>query len=247
MAGPLSGIRKLALRAWVAVLVPFVNWFYARLYVVAGGENRPVFFDIAKTAPSLAELDRHYPEIRAEVERLLGTGVDMPTYHDLDDRQKYISGASKQKWKVFMLYAMGAKPEANRQQCPKTVALLDKVPHLFQAFFSILEPGKSVPAHNGPFPGYIRYHLGLIVPATNPPKIRVKDQMYTWREGESVLFDDTWNHEVYNQSDGPRVILLVDIMRPLPTLLHAINVFYSKAVLRLGYASGVMKNAERFR
>ena len=123
----------------------------------------------------------------------------------------------------------------------------DLVPNLFQAFFSILEAGKSVPPHNGPHLGYVRYHLGLIVPQDNPPSIRVKDQVYTWKEGEGVLFDDSWNHEVMNQSSSDRVILLVDTLRPLPMRLHLFNLFYSKVLVRMAYASGVMKNLERFR
>jgi hypothetical protein len=87
-------------------------------------------------------------------------------------------------------------------------ALLDKVPNLFQAFFSILEAGKSVPAHNGGYFGMIRYHLGLVVTSEDSPSIRIKHQFYPWKEGESVLFYDTWNHEVFNKSNGDRVVLL---------------------------------------
>jgi aspartyl/asparaginyl beta-hydroxylase (cupin superfamily) len=118
---------------------------------------------------------------------------------------------------------MGVKPKAFCARCPETMALLDGIPGLFEAFFSILEGGKSIPAHEGPYRGYIRYHLGLVVPEKNPPSIRLKDQIYTWKEGESVLFDDSWNHEVYNQSEGDRVVLIVDIRRPMPQPFDAVN------------------------
>ena len=150
--------------------------------------------------------------------------------------QHYISGRfdPEKDWKVFYLYAMGEKPAANRARCPRTAALLDQVPGLFQAFFSILDGGKSIPAHAGPYRGYIRYHLGLVVPEDNPPSIRVKDQHYTWKEGESILFDDSWDHEVINKSDGDRVVLIVDVRQadaPAPGGAEPIR--------RVGHAAGL--------
>ena len=142
----------------------------------------------------------------------------MPRYHDLDAMQTNISavGDPAKSWKVFYLYAMGEKPAENVGLCPKTSALLDGIPGLFQAFFSILEAGKSIPAHNGPYRGYLRYHLGLVVPEVDPPSIRIKDEHYTWQEGQSILFDDSWNHEVTNHCPQDRVILIADIRRPMP-------------------------------
>jgi aspartyl/asparaginyl beta-hydroxylase (cupin superfamily) len=59
--------------------------------------------------------------------------------------------------------------------------------------------------------------------------MRVKDQYYTWKEGQSIVFDDSWEHEVYNRSDDLRVVLLVDFLRPMPLPLHVVN----RAVFRL--------------
>jgi len=97
------------------------------------------------------------------------------------------------------------------------------VPNVVNAFFSILEPGKSIPAHEGDYRGLLRCHLRLPVPHDEPPHIRVKDQIYQWREGEAFIFDDSWEHEVTDRSSGLRVILAVDILRPLPLLPHALN------------------------
>jgi aspartate beta-hydroxylase/beta-hydroxylase len=221
-------------------------WYARNLYQTAGGDQRPVFFDIHDTAPALEALTQNYPAIRAEAEALLSRNLRLPTYHELDPNQQGISGNDQKRWKVFMLYAMGEKPRANRELCPATAALLDKVPNLYQAFFSILEAGKSVPAHNASLLGIIRYHLGLIVPKDNPPCMRVKDQFHTWQEGSDVLFDDTWNHEVINKSSEDRVILLVDVLRPLPPLLHSINVLHSKGIIRMFYGRGVLRGVEKF-
>jgi aspartyl/asparaginyl beta-hydroxylase (cupin superfamily) len=227
------------------ILKNLVLLYFKFLYKCAGGENRQVFYDIEKTAPALRNLEKNYSIIKNEVERLLESKRNLPSYHDLDPKQFAISAGGNKKWKVFLLYAMGAKPKANRALCPQTSALLDKIPNLFEAFFSILEAGKSVPAHNNSYCGMLRYHLGLIVPSENPPRIRIKDQFYTWREGESVLFDDCWEHEVFNESKGDRVVLLVDVLRPLPLPVHILNLLFVKG-MRFGYASGLRKNMAKF-
>lgn len=208
-----------------------------------GGKRRPVFFDTQQTCPELLEMDKHYHVIREELGSILPRKKNIPRYHEIDGDQYQISATvDKEKdWKVFMLYAMGEKPKSNRELCPQTSALLDKVlPHLFQAFFSILDAGKSIPDHCGPYRGYLRYHLGIKVPDKNPPKIRIKDQFYTWEEGKSVLFDDSWSHEVYNESDDIRVVLVVDILRPMPFWPHCLNVIVT-FVLRYLYAQRILR------
>jgi aspartate beta-hydroxylase/beta-hydroxylase len=135
---------------------------------------------------------------------------------------------------------MGEKPAANRQRCPQTAAALDRIPGLFQAFFSILDGGKSVPAHWGPYRGYIRYHLGLIVPEQNPPTLRVRDQYHTWREGQSILFDDSWDHEVINTSTSDRVVLIVDVRRPMALPFRSLNRVV-EAIMRLVYGKQILK------
>jgi len=222
-----------------------VRHYFRLLYRCAGGDKRPVFYDVDSIAPALRELEKNQSAIKNEVVQLLDSKKDLPTYHELDPEQREISAGGSRKWKVFLLYAMGAKPKSNRALCPQTSALLDKIPNLFEAFFSILEAGKSVPAHCGHYYGMLRYHLALVVPTDNPPSIRIKDQLYTWKEGGSVFFDDTWEHEVYNQSKGDRVVLLVDVLRPLPFPVHMLNLLFVKG-MRIAYASGVLKNLDKF-
>jgi aspartate beta-hydroxylase/beta-hydroxylase len=207
-----------------------------------GGRRRPVFFDVEATCPELGDLDRAYPVIREELTTLLAEKQAIPRYHDVDQMQQYISGRfdPDKDWKVFYLYAMGEKPAANRQRCPRTAELLEHIPGLFQAFFSILDGGKSIPAHCGPYRGYLRYHLALIVPENDPPTIRIKDQHHTWQEGRSILFDDSWEHEVVNKSASERVVLIVDIRRPMPLPFASLNRFV-ELVMRLIYGKQIVK------
>ena len=118
--------------------------------------------------------------------------------------------------------------------------MLDGIPDLFQAFFSILDPEKSIPSHTALYSGYLRYHLGLKIPRKDPPSMRVKDQWYVWQEGEAILFDETYDHEVLNRSAEERVVLVVDVLRPMPPLAHSINRLI-RTMSRYAYAKGVIK------
>jgi len=224
-----------------ALLVP-LNKFYD-LHI--GGTRRPVFFDIDAMRPELRELDRNFADIREELLGILPEKRSIPRYHELDQMQYNISARvdPDRDWKIYPLNIMGVKPEAFCARCPKTSKLLDGIPGLFEAFFSILEGRKSIPAHEGPYRGYLRYHLGLVVPERNPPSIRLKDQIYTWKEGESVLFDDSWNHEVYNQCDQDRVVLIVDIRRPMPQPFDAVNRLVQRIMKPL-YGGHIVKRLE---
>ena len=212
----------------------------------AGWDQRPVFFDIDAICPELHELERAYPKIRAELDALLEQHIDMPRYHEVNPPASEISASTEGAWKVFMLELLGQRPERNRAHCPATCAALEKVPGVLQAFFSVLEPGKSVPLHDGPYIGYLRYHLGVRVPKDDPPLIRVAGREYVWKEGEGVLFDDSWPHEVINHSREPRVVLIVDLPRPLPLVPRLVNNFVLWGVAAPSYAKKVIGKVDGY-
>lgn len=208
----------------------------------AGGNKRPVFFDIHKDYPELAVIQENYPVIREELENLLQQNLNIPRFHEIDSAQRYLSvDLPNKNWRMFELYCYGQKPEANRKLCPKTCAVIDKIPSIQHAVFSILESGKSIPPHEGIYMGILRYHLALIVPTDDPPQLKIKDQTYHWKEGESVLFDDTWIHSVHNRSKQVRVVLFIDVKRKLP---FPINLFNTLLLKTLGsrYGKSVMHN-----
>lgn len=200
----------------------------------AGGQGRPAYYDIDRTYPSLRILDANFGAIRDEMEGVLHDKDRIPRYHEIQKREQYISGTvnPEKAWRVFEIVTPFGTPTANQARCPRTTALLQGIPGTFHAFFSILDPGKPIPAHCGEYYGYLRYHLGLRVPKGNPPSMRVKNEIHTWEEGKSILFDDSCEHEVYNQADDIRVVLIVDVMRPMPAPIHALNVFATRYVMR---------------
>ena len=220
-----------------------VNRFLLRY---AGWDQRPVFFDIDALCPQLRELERAFPLIRAELDSLLEQHVAMPNYHEVNPPSTAISTSTAGNWKVFMLELLGHRPERNRARCPATCAALEKVPGILQAFFSVLEPGKSVPLHDGPYVGYLRYHLGVRVPKDQPPLIRVAGREYVWKEGEGVIFDDSWPHEVVNHSREARVVLIVDLPRPLPLVPRLVNNFMLWGLAAPAYANKVIGKADSY-
>ncbi|MGK3943979.1 aspartyl/asparaginyl beta-hydroxylase domain-containing protein [Streptomyces caeruleatus] len=225
LSGPLTRLHK------------YLNsWFRE----TAGGDGRPAVFDIDETFPALRQIDRAFADIRKEFLVAAETVGVLPTYHELDPLQRQISATTPHDWRMFYLYAMGSVAADNARLCPRTVDTLRRVPHLFQASFSVLDPGKSIPAHEGPYFGYLRYHLAVEVPTDVPPRIRVRDVVHTWREGGSFLFDDSWDHEVFNTSAQRRVVLIVDVLRPMPRLQHLSNRFFA-CLMRFFYGRPVLR------
>lgn len=118
-------------------------------------------------------------------------------------------------WRSFFLWGYGFPIEENLARCPKTARLVAEVPGLVSAFFSILAPGTHIPDHRGVSKGLITCHLGLIVPRDGDVRMRVGDRVVRWAEGETLVFDDTYRHEVWNETGGNRVVLLIQFERPL--------------------------------
>lgn len=220
-----------------------LNRFYAK-YV--GYDQRQTFFDIDQTFPALNTITRHFPDIKSEFENVLMNKHQLPRYHDVDPGEEAISNTTAKNWNVFMLYLLGYQLQEARNLCPKLCSLLENIPHLTQAFFSILEAGKSIPLHEGPYIGYLRYHLGIHIPKDNPPEIIVNNQPYTWQEGEAVLFDDSWPHEVRNSSDDYRAVLIIDVLRPMPFLPKLVNKFVTNVIGRYFYGRKVIKRAAQY-
>ena len=164
--------------------------------------------------PWAAELERDWRLIRAELDAVMTFRDQMPSFQDILKEVGAIQ--SDNNWKTFFLAGIGMDCTENRRHCPATVQLLGKVPGLTTAFFSILSPGKHIPAHRGAWNGILRFHLGLMVPEPRERvRIRIGNDFYSWREGEALIFDDTFNHEVWNDTTGYRVVLFVDFARPL--------------------------------
>ncbi len=118
-------------------------------------------------------------------------------------------------WKRFYLkWYDDAHPSAV-EHCPRTTAILSAIPSVKAAMFAELPPGSKLMRHRDPFAGSLRYHLGLATPNDPACNIDVDGQPYFWRDGEDVIFDETYIHFAENQSGCDRIILFCDIERPM--------------------------------
>ena len=188
-----------------------------------GGYARPAFYDVDETYPQLRAVDENFDVIDEELSRILPRLGDAPEYHDVDPSQAPVSAADDLAWRVFFIYMLKSKGIPNEGICPRTYEIVSRIPGAVNAFFSILEPHKNIPPHCGPFFATLRYHTAFRVPKDDPPTLRVKKLDYVWKERESLLWDDSHVHEVFNNSDETRIVLIVDVFRPLPWWLDSFN------------------------
>jgi len=182
--------------------------------------NQP-WFD-AKDFPWIADIEKDWQVILGELQPLLAHREHLPNFQDLSPDQRYIT--KDDGWKTVFFWAYGLKTFGNCKRCPETAKILKRIPGMKTAMFSIFAPQKSIPGHRGPFKGVLRYHLALVVP--EPAKdcgIRVGEEVRHWEAGKSLVFDDTYDHEAWNNTDGVRVVLFVDFIRPMRFPASLIN------------------------
>ena len=180
-----------------------------------------VFFS-TEQFPWAERLEANWKLIREELDEVMEHTDALPNFQDISPRQNRI--ANDDRWKTYFFWAFGFKSKVNCDRCPETTKLLKTIPGLKVAFFSILAPGKHIPEHYGKHKGLIRYHLGLKVPEPREKcRIRVHDQIAHWEEGKSLMFDDTFMHEVWNDTDGYRAVLFLDIARPMRFPMNLAN------------------------
>ena len=201
----------------------------------------PLFWrNYHESYPQLAALENAYPQIREEVEAFLKETQKITDVKNLAG--KYTAGGIHViEWKSYLI-KLGKFVQENCERCPETTKALAKEPRVHVAFFSILFPGQYIKPHFGYYKGFLRYHLGIIIPQGNeecadrPCWLRIHDdpddnrrrdkatihrgKKYYWKEGEGVMFDDTLLHDASNESDQIRVVLWLDIRRPMPPPLE---------------------------
>ena len=189
----------------------------------------------------VAELENHWESIQVELNKILEKPEEIPAFHQLSPDQKRISKGDN--WKTFPFYVFGIRLEENAALCPKTIQAIEKLPGLQNAWFSILAPGYHIPPHRGPTRAVIRCHLGLIVPKEeNLCWLRVGDRIRSWKTGKCILFDDTYEHEVHNQTHERRVVLFLDVDRPSDWIGQLFNRLIILLVRSSSYVRDPIKN-----
>uniref|UniRef100_A0A1A8EVF6 Aspartate beta-hydroxylase n=1 Tax=Nothobranchius korthausae TaxID=1143690 RepID=A0A1A8EVF6_9TELE len=123
----------------------------------------------------------------------------------------------KGDWGQYTLWQQGRKAGGACQGVPKTCSLMERFPEAIgckrgQIKFSVMQPGTHVWPHTGPTNCRLRMHLGLVVPPGC--RIRCTNQTREWNEGKVLIFDDSFEHEVWQEADRYRLIFIVDVWHP---------------------------------
>jgi aspartyl/asparaginyl beta-hydroxylase (cupin superfamily) len=219
------------------VLAPIERFIGRRSLV---GDER--FFPLERF-PWVARVERNWEVIREELEAVLEDREALPNFQEISKDQIEIT--DDDDWKTFFIYGYGFEAKLGVQMCPRTAELMREIPGMTTAMLSILSPRKHILDHRGPYKGVLRYHLGLIVPHERQAcRIRVGDEIRHWEEGKSMVFDDTFNHEVWNDTDETRVVLFVDVLRPLPFPESLINKLIVKAIAVSPFIRDAKRNQE---
>ena len=119
-------------------------------------------------------------------------------------------------WRVFNVKLGSSYSKNGLKHFPRLTSILEQTPEISACMISIVEPGIQVPLHYGYYKGIMRYMLPTHVPKDRDRVfLCVNGIKYHWTEGEGVLWDDTYAHKVYNQANEPRVVIFLDVIRPI--------------------------------
>jgi len=199
---------------------------------------RSAYIDQSREFPELKLLNDNWQVIRDEAMSLADGGQIRAAagYTDMGFNSFFRTG-----WKRFYLTWYGRELPSAMAQCPNTLALLKQIPSVKAAMFASLPPGATLQRHRDPYAGSLRYHLGLFTPNDAGCFIEVDGQPYHWKDGEAVMFDETFIHHAANRTQQQRVVLFCDIERPLWTApVRWFNRVFAKYVL----AAAVSANDE---
>jgi aspartyl/asparaginyl beta-hydroxylase (cupin superfamily) len=193
--------------------------------------------------PWIAAVEARAGEMKEELNGLLARVDQLPNFQDIQEEQRILT--QDDRWKVLVFYAYGTRIDDNCRRCPRTAEIVESIPGMTTAMFSVLLPQKHIPPHTGPWKGVLRYHLALRTPADETAaRIRVGSRIEHWRDGRSLIFDDTFEHEAWNDSDEVRVVLFVDVIRKLPWYLAAPNRAFIGAIRRSPFIKRGLANHE---
>lgn len=215
--------------------------------VITAKTRTPEFLDIETYFPASKNFEDHFTEIKEEVSRMLEKtrgGKDLVLTKDTySGENAYIGKDVKVEngvttgWRVLNIKA-GNHYSPYAKHFPTLRRILRKTDGVVACVVSVLEPGVTIPIHVGYYKGIMRYMIPTHVPKERDKVfLCVNGIKYHWTEGQGVLWDDNFPHKVYNYSDETRVVVYMDILRPLPGLLNHFN----KAMVSLASNSSIVK------
>ncbi len=191
--------------------------------------------------PWAAMLEQNHPVIQRELDRVMAFRQSLPKLHELQREQSRVS--SDTVWKVFVLSGWGQASKTGKQLCPQTTRILEKIPGVRSALFSILDPGARIPDHRGHLKGLLRGHLAMRVPEDRERCfLKVDGEVCHWEEGRLLIFDDSYRHEVQNNTDEERIVLLLHFDRPMNKQGRLANALLMSAIRKTPFVKKAIRN-----
>lgn len=187
---------------------------------------QPYYHDLTIVYESIL-IKLNFKMIRDEVKKLY---KDFKTI----DNDLFFQGLSRTKndWSRLYLKWFDEIDPVGKQLCPNTTRLMEEMPNVKIAMISVLKPGAKILPHKGPYRGCLRLHMGLLTPNSDDCFISLDGLRYSWRDGEVILLDDSYEHYVENNTDRYRVILFCDIIRPMNIIGNMANELLMKTMAK---------------
>lgn len=212
-------------------IIPFLFINLCNLCIQAFSTNGPFLShkEMRDMFPDSALLESQWEKIKWEYE-CFNKSFESSCFHKNVPGFRLDKAEADSCWRTVFVKKQGRLDKNMEKYFPITQTLVSH-PSIHNAMFSVLDPGVSIPGHVGYFKGYLRYHLGIVIPSKpSPPFITVGGQKHEWKEGEGVMFDDMFYHFVSNEAEDQRVVLFIDVLRPglpvMPARVRDLAAFY---------------------
>lgn len=184
----------------------FLLGYSVLLWIVTAPRRFFEIDDVPAVRPVLGQVDTLRAELTAYLESTLPAAIQ-----ELDKDERMLG--TDTNWRGVPLRFWGNDIELTRSLLPRTAAILDDVPGLVTAWFSVLGPGKEIGLHPGVFKGILRVHVPIVIP-DGDAAIRVLGKTRRWKDHDVLVFDDAFLHSAWNRTDAPRTVLIMDLERP---------------------------------
>ena len=214
---------------FVMLMILAAIWYYPKLilnpinsiYRTDRSERKLFYTDAEKREifPVSLDLENNWLSIRTEGQNLF-ISLENKNINYLNSYHIDIGDENKQDWTTIPLRLFTYDCPSYMSKCPKLTKILKSHPEIVSCLFSIMQPGKIIKPHRGPYDGLIRYQLALTIPKDQNGDVDerchlyVGDKVYRWEEGNGVMFDESNIHGAVNNTDQLRMVLLIDLKRP---------------------------------
>jgi beta-hydroxylase len=201
--------------------------------------NSPVFDN--SLFPWSEDLEVNWEKIRDEALVVMEQPDEIPPLREISPDHSGI--ARDNRWRSFFIWGYGYRHDGNACRCPETTRIVERIPNLVSAFYSIHVPGLHIPRHRGVTKGIVNCHLALKIPREREKCVmNIDGKDYLWSDGKAIVFDDTYDHEVWNNSDETRIILLIQVLRPMRFPGSAVAKAFFKLIQLSPFVQDARKN-----